>query len=77
MKKFCKFLREQAMGIINFKNKNIKLLTNEEQNVKKQKFVTFVDKNFKINRLQIKNCQVRDHCNDTGEYRSAQISSII
>ena len=71
MKKFYKFLREQAMGIINFKNNNIKLLTNEEQNVKKQKFVTFVDKNFKINRLQIKNRQVRDHCNDTGEYRSA------
>ena len=38
------------MGIINFKNNNIKLLTNEEQNVKKQKFVTFVDKNFKINK---------------------------
>ena len=59
------------MGIINFKNNKIKLLTNEQQNVKKQKFVIFVDKNFKINMLQIKNRQVRDHCNDTGEYRSA------
>ena len=47
-------------------------LTKEQQNVKKQKFVIFVDKNFKINMLQIKkNRQVRDHCNDTGEYRSA------
>ena len=51
MKKFCKFLREHAMGIINFKNNKIKLLTNEQQNVKKQKFVIFVDKNFKINML--------------------------
>ena len=31
MKKFCKFLREQAMKRINFKKKKIKLLTKEQQ----------------------------------------------
>ena len=30
MKKFCKFLREPAMKIINFKNKKMKLLTKEQ-----------------------------------------------
>ena len=31
MKKFCKFLREHKMKIINFKNKKMKLLTKEQQ----------------------------------------------
>ena len=31
MKKFCEFLREHAMKIINFKKKTRKLLTKEQQ----------------------------------------------
>ena len=31
MKKFCESLREQAMKIINFKKKKMKLLTKEQQ----------------------------------------------
>ena len=31
MKKFCEFLREHAMKIINFKKKKMKLLTKEQQ----------------------------------------------
>ena len=31
MKKFCESLREQAMEIINFKKKKMKLRTNEQQ----------------------------------------------
>ena len=31
MKKFCEFLREHVMKIINFKKKKVKLLTNELQ----------------------------------------------
>ena len=31
MKKFCEFLREHAMKIINFKKKKRKLLTKEQQ----------------------------------------------
>ena len=31
MKKFCESIREHAMEIINFRKKNMKLLTNEQQ----------------------------------------------
>ena len=31
MKKFCEFLREHSMKIINFKKKKMKLLTKEQQ----------------------------------------------
>ena len=31
MNKFCKFLREDAMKIINFKKKKMKLLTKDQQ----------------------------------------------
>ena len=50
MKKFCEFLREFAMEMINFKTKKMKLLTKEQQNhMKMQKSVIFVKKNLKIN----------------------------
>ena len=35
MKKFCEFLREHAMKIINFKKKKMKLLINEQQIIRK------------------------------------------
>ena len=48
MKKFCEFLREYVMKIINFKKKKMKLLT-KKQKLKMQKSVIFVRKNLKIN----------------------------
>ena len=35
MKKFCEFLREHAMKIINFKKKKMKLLTKEQHELYK------------------------------------------
>ena len=48
MKKFCEFLREYVMKIINFKKRKMKLLT-KKQKLKMQKSVIFVKKNLKIN----------------------------
>ena len=51
MKKFCEFLREHAMKIINSKKKKVKLLTKEQQESYEniQNSVIFVKKNLKIN----------------------------
>ena len=53
MKKFCEYLREHGMKIINFKGKKMRLLTNEQQKI--QKSVLFIKKNLKVNMLKIKN----------------------
>ena len=45
MKQFCESLREHAMEIINFKNKNF---------IKVQKFTIFVKTSLKINILKLK-----------------------
>ena len=45
MKQFCESLREHAMKIINFKNKNF---------IKMHKFTIFVKKSLKINTLKLK-----------------------
>ena len=49
MKKFCEFLREDAMKTINFKKKKKKLLTKEQQESYDQKSAIFVKKNLIIN----------------------------
>ena len=50
MKKFCEFLREHALKIINVKKEKKKVLTKEQQNhMEIQKSVIFVKKNLKIN----------------------------
>ena len=49
MKKFCESLREDAMKMINFKNKKVKLLRKELQKSQKMKKpIIFVKKNLKI-----------------------------
>ena len=49
IKKFCEFLREHAMKIINFTKKKLKSLTKEQKDhMKMQKYVIFVKKNSKI-----------------------------
>ena len=53
MKKFCEFIREHAMKIINFEKKKMKLLTKEHQ--KSYENVLFVKKDLKINISKIKN----------------------
>ena len=53
MKKFCEFVREHAMKIINFEKKKMKLLTKEQQ--KSYENVLFVKKDLKINISKTKN----------------------
>ena len=53
MKKFCEFVREHAMKIINFEKKKMKLLTKEQQ--KSYENVLFVKKDLKINISKVKN----------------------
>ena len=49
MKKFCEFLREHAMKIVNFKKKKMKLLTKEQQESYENDYVIFANKNLEIN----------------------------
>ena len=50
MKRFCDYLREHAMKIINFKMKKNELVTKESKNhMKMLKSAIFVKKNVKIN----------------------------
>ena len=67
MKKFCEFLREHAMKIINFKKKKMKLLTKERQESDENAKNCYICKE----KFEDKYCKVRDHCHYTGEYRGA------
>ena len=72
MKKFCDFLREHAMKIINFKRKK-KLLTKEQQESYENAKICDICKE-KIENKRFKDkiyCKIRDHCQYTGEYREA------
>ena len=71
MKTFREFFREDAMKIINFKEKKMNLLTKEQQEsyensnifyFRKEKFENKYLKNKKFHK-------VRDHCHYTGKYR--------
>ena len=73
MKKFCEFLREHAMKIINFKKKKIKFLTNEQQESCENAKICNVCKE-KIGNKYLKHKKyhkVRVHCHYTGQYRGA------
>ena len=73
MKRFCEFLREYAIKIINFKKKKIKLLKKElEESYENAKFYCICKKKFENKYLKYKkSSEVRDHCHYTGEYRGA------
>ena len=73
MKKFCEFLREHAMKIINFKKKKLKLLTEEQQESCENAKICYICKEkFENKYLKDKKYRkVRDHCHYTGEYRDA------
>ena len=64
MKKFCEYLRESTMKIINFKKKIMKLKNSRNH--------VCPEKSGKKKHLKDeKYCNVRDHCHNTGEYRGA------
>ena len=71
MKKFCEFLREHAMKIINFKKKKLKLLTKEQKESYENAKICYICKEKFENRYlkDKKYRKVRDHCHYTGEYR--------
>ena len=73
MKKFCEFLREYAMKIINFKKKKMKLLTKEQQeSYENTKICCICKEKFENKYLKDKKYRkVTDHFYNTGEYRGA------
>ena len=70
MKKFCESLREHTMKITNYKKKNIKLLTKEQQEQYENAKICYICKE-KFENKDKKYCKVRDHCHYTGKYRGA------
>ena len=64
MKKFSELLREEAMIIINFKKKKMKLLTKEQQESYENAKICYICKEkFENKYLKDKKCQkVSDHC---------------
>ena len=68
MKRFCEFLREHAMKIINFKKKKIKLLTKAQQESYEHGKICYICKEkFEINYLKDKkHRKVTDHYHYTG-----------
>ena len=77
MKKFCEYLTEHAVKIINSKKKKMKLLTNKWQKSSENASIyctckqTFKDKRAKDKKC----CNVGDSCHCIGEYRSASHSA--
>ena len=69
MKKFCKYFRDHAMKIVNFKKKK-NILTNEQQESNENAKISYIckekfeDKNAKDKRYR----KFRDHCNYADEY---------
>ena len=76
MKMFCNDLKEQAMRIINYEQKPMIPLTNEEKesyenqqicHICEREFCTDNDNEEEFKKMQ----KVRDHCHYTGKYRGA------
>ena len=76
MKMFCNDLKEQAMRIINYEQKPMIPLTNEEKesyenqqicHICEREFCTDNDDEEEFKKMQ----KVRDHCHYTGKYRGA------
>ena len=71
MKKFCEFLREHAVKIINFKKKKMILLLKQQQESHENAKICYICKEkFENNYLKGKKyLKVGDHCHYTGEQR--------
>ena len=72
MKKFCEFLREHAMKIIDFEKKKMKLLPKEPQEpCENSKICDICKEKFENKYLKDKDYgKVRDHCHYGGAGRS-------
>ena len=66
-KQFCESLREHAVKIINFKKKQLKLLTKEQQESYKNVKICYLRKEkFESKYVKVeKYCKIRDHCHYT------------
>ena len=73
MKKFCEFLKEHAIKIINFKKKKMKLLTKEQHESYENAKICYICKEKFVNKYlkDTKWRKDRDHCHYTGEYKGA------
>ena len=73
IKKFCEFVREHAMKIINFEKKKMKLLTEEQKESYENAKICYIFKeNFENKYLQdTQYLKVTDHCHYTEENRGA------
>ena len=71
MKKFCEFLREHAMKIINFEKKKIKRLTNEQQEWHEKTNICYnCKKKFEYKYTKDKNHRkMKDHCHYKDKYK--------
>ena len=72
MKKFCEFLREHSMKIINFKKNKMKLLTKEQQeSYENAKNCYICEETLESKYLKRKKYRKATDCHYTGEYRDA------
>ena len=79
MKIFCEDLKDQAMKIINYDEKEMIPLTNEEKETyENQKICHVCEKEFRIDEDNTKEFKLKqkvgDHCHYTGKYRGASHS---
>ena len=70
-KNFCLDLREHATKIINYKKKEIKLLTKEEKRAHCTSRRCYICKKNSTDDNNKKYHKARDHCHYTGKYRGA------
>ena len=73
MRRFCKDLKEHATKIIDFENKEMIPLTDEENKSYKKHKVCYICKKKRLVRMIIKKkyYKVRDHCHYAEKYRGA------
>ena len=73
MKKICESSKEHAMKIINFKNKEIKLLTNKQKQMYENAEVCYIcNEKFEDKYIKDKKyCKVIDHCHYISKYKGA------
>ena len=76
MEKFCEYLREHAMKVINFKKKKKLLTRNQQELYGNAKFCCICKEKFENEYLKDnKYCKFGDHCHYTGKYNTTQITS--
>ena len=72
MERFCKDVRDHAMKIINYEEKEMIPLTDKEnKSYEKQKVCYICKKEFSTDKNDKKYHKVRDHCHYTGKFRGA------